>query len=115
MTDKQDFKTFARDHLNDSLDDIDGITRTRLSAIRSEAVSSRPPKNNWFMLASLTTATAALMLIWVVPQQQSKHDFDTTMTNIALEDINILASDIDVELLEDVEFYQWLENSKHAS
>jgi hypothetical protein len=52
---------------------------------------------------------AAFVLIWMLPQQQVGNGLD-----VAMEDMELLASDIDVELLEDIEFYQWLQASNHA-
>jgi len=115
MTDKQEFETFANQKLNETVEYIDHTTATRLSVMRHEAIASITYRQqNWLMLASLGAAMAALMLVWMIPQQDN-HSPDLVMQEGAMEDIDLLASDIELELLENIEFYQWLEGSKHAS
>jgi len=112
VTDKQqDFEEFVRVQLDESVDGMDAATRMRLAAIRHKALASdsKPPRRGWLLPASLATAMAAFVLIWMLPQQQVGNGLD-----VAMEDMELLASDIDVELLEDIEFYQWLQASNHA-
>ncbi len=55
----------------------------------------------------------------MIPQQQldlADHTWITYLANhaINIEDSGMLASDIELESLEELEFYQWLEEYKHA-
>jgi hypothetical protein len=53
---------------------------------------------------------ATLLMIWVIPHQQLDDGFE-----VALEEIDMLASEADFELLEEMEFYQWLEKNSGRS
>jgi len=110
MSGKHDFDAFAHQKLDETLINMDGATRTRLAAIRRDAVSSHHARRGWMLPVSLATAMMALALIWMMPQQQNNNGVDVA----AIEDMDLLASDIDMDLLEDVEFYQWLNDGDHA-
>jgi len=110
MNEKHDFNAFARARLDETLDGMDGAERTRLAAIRRQALASGQRRRGWWLPASLATAVAALMLVWMLPQQQTNSDMDVA----AIADLDLLASDVDLDLLEDVEFYQWLDEANHA-
>ncbi|MFQ5518564.1 MAG: hypothetical protein ACE5E3_01045 [Mariprofundus sp.] len=103
------FERLSRAILDETVENMDGATRMRLSAMRRAALASKEKPRSWLLPSSLVTALAVLMLIWMVPQQQDNNGFDTPM-----EDIDLLASDVDLDLLDEVEFYQWLEDSNHA-
>ncbi len=109
MTEKHDFESFTRQKLEETAINMDGATRTRLAAIRRDAVSSKRVRRGWWLPVSLATAMTALALIWMMPQQNS-NEVDVA----AMEDMDFLASDIEMDLLEDVEFYQWLNDGDHA-
>ncbi len=114
MTDKHDFESFANQKLNETVEHMGHTTATRLAVMRHEAIASTTDrKQNCFMLAALASAMAAFMLTWMMPQQNNSKP-DLPMQAGVIEDFDLLASDIELELLEDVEFYQWLESSKHA-
>jgi hypothetical protein len=107
---QQEFERFIRTKLDESVDALDGATRAHLIAMRREALAQGGKSRGWQLPASLAAAMAAFMLIWMLPQQQADHGVDA-----AMEDMDVLASDVDVELLENVEFYQWLEGSPDFS
>jgi len=110
MKEKHDFEAFALATLDETVDDMDGATRSRLASIRREALAAGQHRRGWWLPVSLATAMTALALIWMIPQQQSNHETDIA----AIEDLDLLASDVELDLLEDVEFYQWLDDANHA-
>jgi len=112
MTEKHDFDAFAREQLEETVDGMDGSTRSRLASMRHEAMDSLHTRRRGWLLpvSALTAMTAVALLVWMAPQQQSPVDVDTA----AMEDMDLLASDVEMDLLENVEFYQWLEDNEHA-
>jgi len=109
MNEKHDFESFTRQKLEETTLNMDGATCTRLTAIRRDAVSLKPVRRGWWLPVSLATAMTVLALVWMMPQQNN-NEVDVA----AVEDMDLLASDIEMDLLEDVEFYQWLSDGDHA-
>lgn len=108
---KQGFEKFVRTELDQSLVDPDANTRFRLNAMRREALQQHPEGlRHWLPATGLIAATVALMLVWMLPQEQADNGFD-----MVLADIEVLASDAGVDLLNDMEFYQWLEEGDGQS
>ncbi len=112
MTEKEhEFEQFVRTVLDESVEKMDGVSSARLAAMRRRAVSAsngRLPL--WIPSALLGVAMATLLMIWVIPHQQLDDGFE-----VALEEIDMLASEADFELLEEMEFYQWLEKNSGRS
>jgi len=108
---EEDFIRFARQTLEQDLQGMDAATCSQLAQIRAQAVTTATPR--WQMrivpVASLAVAATAALLIFLWPVVQGS---DTQQ--LALEDIDILASDADMDVLADPDFYSWLENNSHA-
>jgi len=109
---EEDFIRFARQTLEQDLQGMDAVTCSRLARARARAVA--PAAHRWWMRmgplgASIGIAATATLLIFLWPVAQSP---DTRQ--LALEDIDILASDADMDVLADPDFYRWLEESNHA-
>jgi len=105
-----DFIRFARQTLEQDLRGMDAATCSRLARARARAVA--PVTHRWRIrivpVVSLAVATTAALLIFLWPVAQSP---DTRQ--LALEDIDILASDADMDVLADPDFYRWLENNNN--
>ncbi|MDQ7011061.1 MAG: hypothetical protein Q9M29_04510 [Mariprofundaceae bacterium] len=103
---KQSFEDFAKRELNALLVDPDAGTRMRLRAMRRDALRQQHQGMHlhpWLPATGLAAATIVLMLVWMLPREQVDPGFD-----MALSDIDVLASDADIDLLDGMEFYQWL-------
>ncbi len=101
---RQGFEEFVRTELNQSLAGPDASTRLRLRTMRREALQQPGGFRLWLTAGGLVAATVVLMLVWMVPQERTDDGLD-----MVLADIEVLASDAGVDLLDDMEFYQWLE------
>jgi len=110
MNEKHDFEAFSRKKLDETIDDMDGVTRARLAAMRRQAMVPNQSRRDWWLPVSLATAMTALALVWMIPPPQGGSDMDMA----AIEDMDLLAADVEMDLLEDVEFYQWLNDGNHA-
>jgi len=108
---EEDFIRFARQALEQDLQGMDAATCSRLAQARAKAMATG--SHRWRMrivpVASLVMAATAALLIFVWPVAQGP---DTRQ--LALEDIDILASDADMDVLADPDFYSWLEENNHA-
>ena len=103
----QHFESFARRELDATLHGMDGSTRSRLNAMRQAALESGSRhRRGWLLPASLLTAMAAIALIWMLPQLPNPGGVDVA----AIEDMDLLAADVGMDVLEDVEFYEWLKD-----
>ena len=106
---------------DESVDGLNGNLRSRLTQARhqalTEAGSSRISRRVWIPAAGLTTV-AAITAFVVVPRIQSEHR--ETEAFASADDMAILLNNDDFEMLEDIEFYAWLDSnpndaSEHSS
>ena len=106
----------AKATLDDSLDNLDTEVLARLQHARSEAVAAaaqgqRNKVNTpiWLIPAggfAVIAVVIGLTLTMWYPQQTDKN------LMVSLEDLPLLSSQEDLELYENLEFYQWLANEE---
>ncbi|QPJ64702.1 MAG: DUF3619 family protein [Candidatus Nitrohelix vancouverensis] len=107
MNDSQDSKLLKQiqNALNEGVDTMDADTRSRLSAVRRNAVKQSASPWRWLRWQPVQAtgwATALALLVGVLYWQQPQ----TSMTGI--EDLDLLASEDSLDLYEDLEFYAWV-------
>lgn len=109
-TDSEDaFTEKIKKGLEQHADAVDELTASRLRAIRKAALSrSTRPGFNWLPATGLAMAAAALVavLVW-------NHAPDGI--NGLPGDAELLSQIEDLELLEELEFYAWLEETQSSS
>ena len=99
----------VRGTLDDSVDNLDAGTLSRLTQARHRALAeakSRPSQRGpsfWFSLAGLAAATAVVFLAILLTRQPSRPQYYS-----GLEDVEILATGENPEFFVDLEFYAWL-------
>lgn len=96
------------DELEETIDDLDAETRSRLTQIRHQAVARSLKKNKYPLYVptvALLTACLILAIVILVPARQKE------LSN-AMDDLDLLSSSEDLEFLEDLEFYEWLEENE---
>ena len=104
-----EFVTRAREQLDRYAEDTDELTRARLAAIRKRALEQAArPAYRWLPATGL--ATAAALLLAVLLWQQHAGDLQGVQ-----EDWDILAAGEELELIEELEFYDWLEQTQSSS
>jgi anti-sigma-K factor RskA len=96
--------------LDQSAEDLDARTRSRLTQARHAALeelrrSRRSPVWRWAPVAAMA-AVAAVMIAMPV-RDGSRQESPTLL----LEDFDLVADSENLELLQDVEFYAWLDES----
>lgn len=105
---EKDFLEFARQRLNQGTENLDPETRHKLIAMRNRALNIPERKKwlpEWAPLPTMGLLTAVLYLILVYAKPTSAPRLDT-----GLEDLEVLTSVDQLELYENLEFYDWLAN-----
>lgn len=101
-----DFETRAREVFEDSLDRLDGRTRSRLTQARHAALDELKrghARARWLWAPAGGLAAAALVAVVLLgrPSLQSENGAPP------LDELEAAAGE-NIELLQDVEFYAWL-------
>jgi hypothetical protein len=98
----------ARELFDDSVERLDGHTRSRLNQARQAALAEwQRSTRSWSLTASLGGLTAVVlvavvMLMWPGARTPNRGA-------VPLDDLEIVAEGDNLELLQDVEFYAWLD------
>lgn len=110
-----DFAAHARKLLLESVDHLDGRTRSRLTQARYAALAeldgtAKPRATRWLLPAGSLAALAGVAMIWLgVRGVDAPAVVAQTAVTSPLDDMEIMAGAENLELLEDLEFYAWLE------
>jgi ferric-dicitrate binding protein FerR (iron transport regulator) len=103
---EDDFVGQVRQQLDQHADAVDEVTVTQLAAARRRALSQQQPSRRvWMPLAGLATAAAVALVSFMLLQQPDIQDMGPDLW-VASEDL---------ELIEDLDFYAWLEETQSNS
>jgi hypothetical protein len=109
----------AKALFDEGVDCLDARTRSRLTQARHAAVAALAQRREPFMrrwwLPAAGLATAALVALMVVFNLNPANEQQLAAASLAVEDMDILAGAENIELLEDMEFYAWLESEPDLS
>jgi hypothetical protein len=91
-----------------SVDSLDGRTRSQLAQARSKAIAARR-RPGWFspgqqLLPAAAAAAIAALVIWQILPQPG---IEPAVGEMA--DLEILLGEDDLELIEELEFYAWID------
>ena len=116
------FVARARDVLLEGVDSLDGRTRSRLTQARQAAIaqldsgSSRPAilPGRWLAPAGGLAAAVLVAALWLsgtawVETSPQSAGSTVAVAGSPLDDIAIMADAESLELLEEIEFYAWLD------
>jgi len=96
----------VRQQLDQHADAVDELTAAQLGAARRRALSrQRPSRRVWIPLAGLATTAAIALVSFMLVQQPPLQDMGPDLW---------VASD-DLELMEELDFYAWLEETQSNS
>lgn len=120
---RQRLERAVRTELDNSIQDLDAYTLARLSSARRKAVQLASAStearrgmaiwsgSNWLLPAgSVAAFVAVIALTFSVWRTES-----VTLDMANLEDMAVLSASEDLEMLDDLDFYQWLEDEKHSN
>lgn len=106
---EQAFINRAREAFDGSVENLDEETRSAIARSRRRALESSTGKGRWIMLPAGALATVALAVVLY---------FSVSARNgngLEADDLDMLSSSESLEFYEDLEFYQWLDESDLAS
>jgi hypothetical protein len=90
-------------------DSVDAVTAARLRAMRSTVLTTRPTRRHtWYPAVALASAAAVLVAVAIWLQQPAG---DAALP----QDWEALASSADMELIEELDFYAWLDETEPNS
>jgi len=106
------FERRTQELLDESTERLDGRVRSRLTQARSAAVEeARKPRlgvawRTWIPAGALAGAAALAVFLW----SGAPHSPGTPVLAVhsSLDDLDILVTNESFELLEDLEFYEWV-------
>ncbi len=102
----EDFSKKAKEAFDTSVDGLDAATLSRLNRSRHAALAElRRPARQWSRWMPATGVAAAVLVAVVVLQTPNGVDEVPT----AVTDMEILLGEDSIEMLEDLEFYSWID------
>jgi hypothetical protein len=118
-----DWTSQAKQMLDESTENLDAATLSRLNRARQSALESARPRRlrSWFVPAGLAGACAVLLavaVVWHRPAPQNVSDpflpsATATLSQpgaaFAGNDLDLVSSDDSIEFYQDLDFYAWLE------
>ena len=111
MSKETKFLTDVKRVLDESVDNLDGATLSRLTQARNEAVDRKRHRSRFLLpFGAISAGLAAAGVIAVLLLQPGP-----TPQVPDLADISLLGSDEPLEFYEDMEFYQWLLESEEGA
>jgi hypothetical protein len=105
--DEQRIQELVRNVLERDADGLDADVTVRLAAARRRALGAVKPEMHWQPVAGWAMAASALLAVSLWWQT-------STVDGVNAEDFEILVSGEQIELYEDLEFYDWLGSDNDA-
>ena len=108
---ERDFAAKAKQAFHQSVQSLDGETRSRLARARAQAVEAAKSRRfnlaPWgFSLApigAVAAAALALAVIWQLPSAPEQ-----AVEAVVISDLDLLLDEEDLGMIEDLDFYAWL-------
>jgi len=104
------FERQLKQALNQKADTLDAATLSRLHRARVQALETAPP---WWkqpaVYAPVLASTAAIAAYVLLSTYYMGHNLiQTTVSSDPVEAMEIISLDVDLELVEELDFYDWL-------
>ena len=101
------FAERAKDAFDESVDGLDAATLSRLNRGRQKALlAAHRPSRKWSHWVPATGVAAALMIAVLMARGPGTIDVE----GAPVSDFEILLSEENIDLFEDLEFYSWLDS-----
>lgn len=102
----------AKKAFDRSVDELDAATLSRLNRGRQAALSElERPNRQWLRWMPATGVAAAVVLVMITFQGPG----EIGVINAPATDLDILLSEESIEMLEELEFYSWLDTQEFDS
>ncbi|MDH4072843.1 MAG: hypothetical protein OEV41_07040 [Gammaproteobacteria bacterium] len=109
-----DFATKAKARFDESVARIDGATQSKLTRARHEALAElaapRPAWAQWVPATGVAAAAVLAVVMWTGGPSVN----DLAAPEVA-SDMEILLTEDSLEMLEDLEFYSWIDLDEELS
>ena len=109
------FERRSKAAFDESVDNLSGEIRSRLTQARhralEEAAAPRVTRRLWLPAAGLTAAAVAAVVV-ITPRVTQERGMPESL---ASEDLAMLLNDDDLELIENMDFYAWVEDNLDAT
>jgi hypothetical protein len=108
----EEFALRSRELLEESTERLDGRVRSRLTQARSAAIEEARRSRHgfawraWIPAGALAGAAALAVFLWSGAPQSP--ETSPIAVHGSLDDLDIIVTDESFELLEDLEFYEWI-------
>ncbi|MGI9233788.1 MAG: hypothetical protein ACR2RD_09180 [Woeseiaceae bacterium] len=109
MNEQRDtFEKKMKDRFDESVEALDAATLSKLNQSRHAALAQlQRPRSQWSRWMPATGAVAAILVAVVVLQSPTAVDDVAAVTSVT--DMEILLGEDSIEMLEDLEFYSWID------
>ena len=107
--DDKSFVDQIRQTLDRHADTLDEMTAVRLAAARRNALDCRPRRTHWLPVAALSALAASVLTVALLLNQ------DVSLPGDDPEALELVAQSEDLELIEDLDFYNWLDTTQASS
>lgn len=109
MNEQRDtFEKKMKDRFDESVEALDAATLSKLNQGRHAALAQlQRPQRQWSRWMPATGAAAAILVAVVVLQSPTAVDEVAAITSVT--DMEILLGEDSIEMLEDLEFYSWID------
>ena len=107
---EQQFVARAKAHFDDSVRSLDGATQARLNQGRQKALAEIASGtgygrwNQWVPVAGVAAAAVFAVVLW-----RGSPQVDVLVPPSAVSDFELLLDTDEFEMLEDLEFYSWID------
>ena len=107
----------AKAVFDESVASLDGQTQARLARARQAALREVEPKaadrngRRWMPAAGLAAAALAAVGIAVFRDRSDNQTLAKNQRATPLEDMDLLAADDDLDIVQDLDFYSWLDDA----
>ena len=118
---QQEFLNAVKSGLDQAHDELDDLTVMRLRQMRNKALQAIPAsvtpaanvislREQWWMPLTGVAATMVIAVLAFHMTTQAPPQQDDMLS--AMEDIQILGAEPELDFYQDLEFYQWLDEQK---
>ncbi len=105
------FVSRLKQSLDQRLDKLDDETTTQLYAARQKALRSLPQSRpRWLAVGGWSAAAVSLLLVMVLWNTDGQSPDSPGF----IEDLELLSTNEDIEFIEDLDFYLWLDDEQQV-